>query len=126
MSAILLDVDGVFHVSGQPIDGGGEAVARLARRGHRLRFVTNNTTHSRRRARGRSAAFGVELDDAELQTTPLAAAHALAGEARAGADDAATSSRTSTGSSSSARAPTPCCSAARTKTSDERTRSSAT
>jgi HAD superfamily hydrolase (TIGR01458 family) len=77
MAAILLDVDGVFHVSGQPIDGGGEAVARLRQAGHRLRFVTNNTTHSRRRLADQIRGFGVELDDQELQTTPVAAAHAL-------------------------------------------------
>jgi HAD superfamily hydrolase (TIGR01458 family) len=80
MSAILLDVDGVFHVSGQPIDGGGAAVARLRDAGHRLRFVTNNTTHSRRRLAEQIRGFGVELDDAELQTTPLAAAHVLKGK----------------------------------------------
>jgi HAD superfamily hydrolase (TIGR01458 family) len=77
MSAILLDVDGVFHVSGHPIEGGGEAVARLREAGHRLRFVTNDTTHSRRRLAEEIRRLGVELEDAELQTTPLAAAHAL-------------------------------------------------
>jgi HAD superfamily hydrolase (TIGR01458 family) len=80
MAAILLDVDGVFHVSGQPIDGGGEAVARLREAGHRLRFVTNNTTQSRRQLAEQIRGFGVELGDAELQTTPLAAAHALKGK----------------------------------------------
>src|SRR5215208_5442634 len=80
MAAILLDVDGVFHVSGQAIEGGGAAVARLREAGHRLRFVTNNTTHSRRRLAAQIRGFGVELEDAELQTTPLAAAHALKGK----------------------------------------------
>jgi HAD superfamily hydrolase (TIGR01458 family) len=80
MAAILLDVDGVFHVSGDPIDGGGAAVAKLRAAGHRLRFVTNNTTHSRRRLAEQLRSLGVELDDGELQTTPVAAAHALAGK----------------------------------------------
>ena len=44
MAAILLDVDGVLHVSGEPIPGGAEAVAGLRAAGHRLRFITNNTT----------------------------------------------------------------------------------
>ena len=48
MAGILLDVDGVLHVSGQPIPGAAEAVARLREAGHRLRFVTNNTTRSSR------------------------------------------------------------------------------
>ena len=73
-------MDGVFHVSGQPIEGGGSAVARLREAGHRLRFVTNNTTHSRRQLAEQIRGLGVELEDEELQTTPLAAAHALKGK----------------------------------------------
>jgi HAD superfamily hydrolase (TIGR01458 family) len=80
MSGILLDVDGVLHVSGHPILGGAKAIARLRKAGHRLRFVTNNTTHSRRALADEIRSFGVELEDEELQTTPIAAAHALAGK----------------------------------------------
>ena len=80
MSGILLDVDGVLHVSGHPILGGAKAIARLREAGHQLRFVTNNTTHSRRALADEIRSFGVQLDDDELQTTPLAAAHALAGK----------------------------------------------
>jgi len=79
MAAILLDVDGVFHVSGEPIPGGAEAVRALRAAGHRLRFVTNNTTRSRARQADDLRALGVELEDEELQTTPRAAARALAG-----------------------------------------------
>jgi HAD superfamily hydrolase (TIGR01458 family) len=80
MSGILLDVDGVLHVSGHPILGGAKAISRLREAGHQLRFVTNNTTHSRRALADEIRSFGVQLDDDELQTTPLAAAHALAGK----------------------------------------------
>jgi HAD superfamily hydrolase (TIGR01458 family) len=80
MSAILLDVDGVLHVSGHPILGGAKAIARLRQAGHTLRFVTNNTTHSRQALADEIRSFGVELDNEELQTTPLAAAHALKGK----------------------------------------------
>jgi HAD superfamily hydrolase (TIGR01458 family) len=79
MAAILLDVDGVFHVSGEPIAGGGDAVRRLRRDGHRLRFVTNNTTRSRAQLADELRGMGLELDDDELQTTPRAAARTLAG-----------------------------------------------
>jgi len=80
MSAILLDVDGVLHVSGHPILGGAKAIQRLREAGHRLRFVTNNTTHSRHALADEIRSFGVQLEDDELQTTPLAAAHALKGK----------------------------------------------
>src|ERR1051325_3160883 len=80
MSAILLDVDGVLHVSGHPILGGAKAVSRLRQAGYQLRFVTNNTTHSRKALADEIRSFGVELEDDELQTTPVAAAHALAGK----------------------------------------------
>jgi HAD superfamily hydrolase (TIGR01458 family) len=79
MAAILLDVDGVLHVSGEPIPGGAEAIARLRAAGHRLRFVTNNTTRARTQLADELRALGVELEDEELQTTPRAAAHALKG-----------------------------------------------
>jgi len=80
MAAILLDVDGVLHVSGTGIPGGDDAVARLRAAGHRLRFVTNNTTHTRATLAQELRGLGVDLKDEELQTTPRAAAHALAGK----------------------------------------------
>jgi HAD superfamily hydrolase (TIGR01458 family) len=79
MAAILLDVDGVFHVSGEPIPGGAEAVSRLRQAGHRLRFVTNNTTRARATLAEELRGMGIELEDEELQTTPRAAARTLAG-----------------------------------------------
>src|SRR5438445_12095091 len=79
MAAILLDVDGVFHVSGEPIAGGADAVRRLRANGHMIRFDTNNTTRSRATLAEELRAMGIELDDEELQTTPRAAAETLAG-----------------------------------------------
>jgi HAD superfamily hydrolase (TIGR01458 family) len=79
MAAILLDVDGVLHVSGTPIPGAADAVARLREAGHRLRFVTNSTTRSRRSLSEELRSFGVQFDDGELQTTAAAAARALRG-----------------------------------------------
>jgi HAD superfamily hydrolase (TIGR01458 family) len=79
MAAILLDVDGVFHVSHEPIAGGAEAVKRLREDGHRLRFVTNSTTQTRTALTEELRAMGIELDEEELQTTPRAAAATLAG-----------------------------------------------
>jgi HAD superfamily hydrolase (TIGR01458 family) len=78
MAAILLDIDGVFHVSGAPVSGGGPAVERLREAGHRIRFLTNNTTQPRTRLAGFVRGLGVDLADDELQTTPVAAARSLA------------------------------------------------
>ncbi|HEY7706842.1 MAG TPA: TIGR01458 family HAD-type hydrolase [Gaiellaceae bacterium] len=80
MAAILLDIDGVLHVSGEPIRGASEAVRQLREDGHRLRFVTNNTTQSRRSLVEGLRAMGFELEDDELQTTAVAAARALDGK----------------------------------------------
>jgi len=79
MTAILLDIDGVLHVSGEAIRGAPEAVRQLRDNGHRLRFITNSTTHSRSMLAEELRALGVELEDDELQTTAVAAARVLAG-----------------------------------------------
>ena len=79
MSAVLLDVDGVLHISGRPIEGGARAVQDLRQGGHRLRFLTNNTTKSRRALAEAIRGYGIDLADDELQTTPVAAARALSG-----------------------------------------------
>jgi HAD superfamily hydrolase (TIGR01458 family) len=79
MAAILLDVDGVLHVSGQPIPGAADAVRRLRRDGHRLRFVTNATTRSKAQLAADLQAMGIELEAEEVQTTADAAIEALKG-----------------------------------------------
>jgi HAD superfamily hydrolase (TIGR01458 family) len=70
----------VLHVSGEPIHGAKHAVRRLRDDGHRLRFVTNNTTRARRTLADEVRGLGIELEDEELQTTAIAAARALAGK----------------------------------------------
>jgi HAD superfamily hydrolase (TIGR01458 family) len=80
MACILLDIDGVLHVSGEPIPGAQEAVARLRVAGHSLRFVTNNSTVPRARLVEDLRDLGFALEDDELQTTPRAAARELAGK----------------------------------------------
>ena len=79
MAAILLDIDGVLHVSGEAIHGAPAAVRTLRENGHRLRFVTNNTTQSHHALAEELRRLGFELSDDELQTTALAAARELAG-----------------------------------------------
>jgi HAD superfamily hydrolase (TIGR01458 family) len=79
MAAILLDVDGVLHVSGAPIAGAGAAVRRLRDRGHRIRFVTNSTTKSRTHVAEELRGMRIEFDDDELQTPGAVAASVLKG-----------------------------------------------
>ena len=79
MTAILLDIDGVLHVSGEAIPGAAEAVRALRAEDHRLRFVTNNTTRARAQLADELRAIGVELEEGELATTPLAAGKLLEG-----------------------------------------------
>jgi HAD superfamily hydrolase (TIGR01458 family) len=80
MSAILLDVDGVLHVSGAPIAGAAAAVRRLRSDGHRIRFVTNSTTRSRAQVGDQLRAMGIDVDDDELQTTGAVASRVLGGK----------------------------------------------
>jgi HAD superfamily hydrolase (TIGR01458 family) len=79
MAAILLDVEGVLHISWEPVPGAADAVQRLRDAGHRLRFVTNNTTRARKELAFELQRIGIDLEEEELQTTPIAAARALAG-----------------------------------------------
>jgi HAD superfamily hydrolase (TIGR01458 family) len=80
MAAILVDVDGVLHVSGEPIAGAASAVRRLRDAGHRLRFVTNTTTRSRASVVQQLRDMRIELDDDEVQTTGVVAGRALKGK----------------------------------------------
>jgi HAD superfamily hydrolase (TIGR01458 family) len=79
MAAILLDVEGVLEVSWEAVPGAVEAVEQLREAGHRLRFVTNNTTRARKDLAFELQRLGIDLQEEELQTTPIAAARALAG-----------------------------------------------
>jgi HAD superfamily hydrolase (TIGR01458 family) len=79
MTAILLDIDGVLHVSGEAIPGAANAVRELRDEDHRLRFVTNNTTRARSQLAAELRSIGIDLADEELATTPLAAGRLLEG-----------------------------------------------
>ncbi|MBV8257689.1 MAG: TIGR01458 family HAD-type hydrolase [Actinobacteria bacterium] len=79
MAAILLDVDGVLHVSGEPIAGAAAAVSRLRENGHRLRFVTNSTIRSKAQLAEQLRGIGIEVEESEVQTTADAAVAALRG-----------------------------------------------
>jgi len=80
MAAILLDIDGVLHVSGEPISGASAAVEQLRANGHRIRFVTNTTTRSRTQLAQELRANGVDVGDDEIQTAAETAARVLRGK----------------------------------------------
>lgn len=80
MACVLLDIDGVLHVSGEPIPQATDAIAELRDAGHTLRFVTNNSTRPRARLAQELRDMGFALEDDELQTTPGAAARELDGK----------------------------------------------
>jgi HAD superfamily hydrolase (TIGR01458 family) len=80
MAAILLDVDGVLHVSGAPIAGAASAVKRLRDNGHRIRFVTNSTTKSRAQLAEQLRSMAIAVEDDEVQTTGAVASRVLAGK----------------------------------------------
>jgi HAD superfamily hydrolase (TIGR01458 family) len=79
MAAILLDIEGVLEVSWEAVPGAARAVEQLREAGHRLRFVTNNTTRGRKDLAFALQRLGIDLEEEELQTTPIAAARVLAG-----------------------------------------------
>jgi HAD superfamily hydrolase (TIGR01458 family) len=79
MQAILLDVDGVLQVSGEAVPGAPDAVRRLRDDGHPLRLVTNNTTRSRAQLASQLRELGFDVDETEIETTPVAAARLLEG-----------------------------------------------
>jgi HAD superfamily hydrolase (TIGR01458 family) len=80
MACILLDVDGVLHVSGDAIPGAADAVTRLRESGHALRFVTNNSTRPRAQLAEELRALGFDVPDDHLQTPARTAARELAGK----------------------------------------------
>ncbi len=73
-------MDGVLHVSGEPIPGAADAVRLLRENGHRLRFVTNTTVRSRAQLATMLRSHGLELEDDEVQTAARAAVNVLQGK----------------------------------------------
>ena len=72
---ILLDIEGVLHVSMQPIAGAADTLRWLDQRGYRTCFVTNTTTASRATLAQRLAAIGLPLSEQHLLTAPVATAN---------------------------------------------------
>ena len=63
---ILFDLDGVFYVSNQAIDGGQKLINSLRNKSIPFRFLTNTTTKTRREIREKLGSFGLLIDEKEI------------------------------------------------------------
>src|SRR5216683_3379008 len=72
---VLLDIDGVLHVSMHPIAGAAETLRWLEHRGYQTCFVTNTTTSSHATLVQRLQAIGLPLAEERVVTAPVATAN---------------------------------------------------
>jgi len=76
---LLLDIDGVLHVSGETVPGAVDALAALREIVPSIRLVTNTSSRSRMSIRDQLASLGFEVDLEEVVTPAgLAVAHCRA------------------------------------------------
>lgn len=71
---VLLDIDGVLHVSMRPIDGAADALRWLDQHGYATCFVTNTTTSSRATLVQKLQAIGLPIPEERVVTAPVATA----------------------------------------------------
>lgn len=74
----VFDLDGVVWLAGQAIPGAAEAVRRLRHAGHRMAFVTNNSTPTVDEYVQRLGRAGIEVSPDELASSSQAAASLIA------------------------------------------------
>jgi HAD superfamily hydrolase (TIGR01458 family) len=72
---VLLDIDGVLHVSMRPIAGAAETLNWLEQRGYPTCFVTNTTTMARATLAERLRVIGLPIAEEHLITAPVATAN---------------------------------------------------
>jgi HAD superfamily hydrolase (TIGR01458 family) len=72
---VLLDIDGVLHVSLQAVAGANETLLWLEQRGYQICFVTNTTTSSRATLVQNLKLIGLSLDEERVVTAPVATAN---------------------------------------------------
>ena len=72
---ILLDIDGVLHISMRPIPGAVQTLAWLTQHGYRTCFVTNTTTFARSTLAQRLQEIGLPIPEEHLVTAPVATAN---------------------------------------------------
>jgi len=66
--AVLLDIDGVLHIGGEPVAGATAALAELRELSSDVRLVTNTTSRSRRQILDQLQGLGFDVAMQELLT----------------------------------------------------------
>jgi HAD superfamily hydrolase (TIGR01458 family) len=72
---VLIDIDGVLHVSMQVIAGANETLHWLERQGYQVCFVTNTTTSSRATLVQKLQKIGLSIEEQRVVTAPVATAN---------------------------------------------------
>ncbi len=72
---VLLDIDGVLHVSMQSVEGASNTLHWLEHQGYKTCFVTNTTTSSRATLVQRLQAIGLPLAEEWVVTAPVVTAN---------------------------------------------------
>lgn len=75
LHGILLDIDGVLHVSMKPIAGAAETLSWLAQHNYQTCFVTNTTTISQIALAERLQQIGLPVAEHAILTAPVATAN---------------------------------------------------
>jgi HAD superfamily hydrolase (TIGR01450 family) len=76
--AYLFDADGTLVYPHGPVPGAPEAVAALKRAGRRVAVVTNNSFLARAELHAKLTGLGFPIEQDEIFTAPVAAAHYIA------------------------------------------------
>jgi HAD superfamily hydrolase (TIGR01450 family) len=73
---LIIDLDGVVWLDGEPVAGAREAVAALRANGSRVLFMTNEALRSRQEIAARLTEIGIQASTAEILTSAAAVARA--------------------------------------------------
>jgi HAD superfamily hydrolase (TIGR01458 family) len=71
---VLLDIDGVVHISMQPIAGAAQTLSCLEQQGYASYFISNTTLMSRATLAQKLQQIGLPVAEQQLITAPVAAA----------------------------------------------------
>lgn len=74
MKAILFDLDGVFYEGDRPVPGAASVVSWARRRNIPYLFLTNTTSLDRTALVEKLAGFGIDTNEEDILTPPVAAA----------------------------------------------------